>query len=112
MNLIHGEAVTVIRPTTESDELGEPIEGEPIREAVENVIVVPGATVELDASRPNGATVAFTLCFPKGYGRSLKGCSVEVRGRAYEVIGDPQPYTEENTPGYWNLTVEVTRTDG
>lgn len=112
MNLIQGESVTVIRPVIESDELGEPVEGTPEREAVGNIVVAPGATAELDASRPNGVTVAFTLCFPKGYGKSLKGCSVEVRGRAYRVVGDPQPYTEANTPGDWNLTVEVERTDG
>ena len=42
----------------------------------------------------------------------LKGATVNVRGIDYLVVGDPQRYTEENTPGPWNLTCEVTRTDG
>ena len=112
MNLIQGETVTVIRCEVARDELGEPTGERVTREDVQNVVVAPGPTAELDASRPNGVTVAFTLCFPKGYGKSLKGCSVEIRGRAYRVVGDPQPYTEANTPGDWNLTVEVERTDG
>lgn len=112
MSLIQGESVVVVRPSTGRDELGEPIVGEPTREPVGNVVVCPGATADLDASRPAGVTVALTLCFPKTYTGSLKGCKVEVRGDAYEVVGDPEPYTETNTPGDWNLTVEVTRTDG
>ena len=99
MNLIQGEAVTVIRTGRVLDELGEPTYGEDARE-------------DLDASRPEGVTVAYTLCFPKTYAGELKGCAVEVRGERFRVVGDPQRYTEANTPGTWNLTVEVTRTDG
>jgi hypothetical protein len=112
MSLITGESVVVVRRNVSLDELGEPTEGEPDRETVENVVVAPGATSDLDASRPDGIVVAYSLCFPKGYGKSLRGCSVEVRGTEYAVVGDPKEYTEANTPGDWNLTVEVTRTDG
>ena len=62
--------------------------------------------------RPDGTEVAYTLCFPKSFTASLKGCRVNVRGTEYRVIGDPQRYDPENTPGDWNLTVEVGRTDG
>lgn len=112
MNLIQGETVTVIRREVERDELGEPSSERVTRETVGNVVVAPGSTSDLDASRPEGVTVSFTLCFPKFYGGDLRGCSVEVRGTEYSVVGDPQRYTPENTPGDWNLTAEVTRTDG
>lgn len=112
MNLIQGETVTVVRSGDTYDELGEPVSGTPTTETVENVVVAPGATADLDASRPAGVTVDMTLCFPKTYTDALKGCSVIVRGTKYDVVGDPQPYTAANTPGDWNLTVEVTRADG
>lgn len=112
MNLIQGEAVTVIRTEKVLDELGEPMEAEAVAESVTGVVVAPGATADLDASRPEGVTVAYTLCFPKTYAGELKGCAVEVRGERFRVVGDPQRHTEANTPGPWNLTVEVTRTDG
>ena len=115
MNLIQGEAVTVIRTQGVLDDLGEPMEAEGLAdvvEAVADVVVAPGATADLDASRPEGVTVAYTLCFPKTYTGELKGCAVEVRGERFLVVGDPQRYTESNTPTPWNLTVEVTRTDG
>lgn len=112
MNLIQSETVTVIRTEKVLDELGEPMEAEAVAESVTGVVVAPGATADLDASRPEGVTVAYTLCFPKTYTGELKGCAVEVRGERFRVVGDPQRHTEANTPGPWNLTVEVTRTDG
>lgn len=112
MNLIQSETVTVIRTEKVLDELGEPMEAEAVAESVTGVVVAPGATADLDASRPEGVTVAYTLCFPKTYAGELKGCAVEVRGERFRVVGDPQRHTEANTPGPWNCTVEVTRTDG
>ncbi len=110
--LIHGEAVTVTRETVTYDELGEPTATEAVTETVENVVVSPGATSDLDSTRPNGVTVAFTLHFPKTYAGDLKDAVVGVRGTACKVAGDPQRYAERDTPGDWNMTVEVTRTDG
>ena len=43
---------------------------------------------------------------------SLKDATVTVRGTDYKVVGDPKRYSAENTPGPWDLTCEVTRTDG
>ncbi len=110
--LINGEAVTVTRTTVTYDELGEPTYTEAVTETVENVVVSPGATSDLDSTRPNGVTVAFTLCFPKTYAGDLKDAVVGVRGIACKAVGDPQRYAEADTPGEWNMTVEVTRTDG
>lgn len=111
LSLIPTEAVAVIRPTVERDDLGEPVFGEPTREDV-RCVVCPGATSDMDATRPEGVTVAYTLHFPKTYAGSLRGCSVEVRGTRYEVVGDPQRTTDAATPGPFDMAVEVTRADG
>ncbi len=112
IGLISGETIKVSRIKTTLDALGEPVSSETETETVEKVLVSPGATSDLDSSRPNGVTVAYTLCFPKSYAGELKDALVTVRGGAFRVVGDPQRYTGENTPGPWNLTCEVTRTDG
>lgn len=111
-SLIRGEVVAVIRPSAARDELGEPVPGEPAVEVVGNVVVSPGATADLEASRPDGASVAYTLGFPKTFSKPLRGCEVEVRGERLRVVGDPRPYTAANVPGPWNYTAEVTRADG
>lgn len=111
LSLIPTETVTVLRPSVECDDLGEITEGEPTREEV-RCVVCPGATSDMDATRPEGVTVAYTLHFPKTYAGSLRGCSVEVRGTRYDVVGDPQRTTEAATPGPFDMAVEVTRADG
>jgi hypothetical protein len=109
--MIRGTAVTVLRPSAPTvDRLGNEVPGEPVPEVVENVLVVPGATADMEASRPAGVTVALTLHFPKAYAASLRGCSVELAAPwagTYRVIGDPQPYMDDNTPTPWNRPVEV-----
>lgn len=94
------------------DDLGEPTGSYATSEEVA-VLVAPGSTADLDASRPNGAQVALTLHFPKTWsGAPLKGAHITVRGRRYRVVGDPQPYTAANTPGRFNMPVEVEAVDG
>lgn len=111
MNLFQTETVTVVTPNVIFDDLGEPTDGECATQEVD-VLVCPGSASELDATRPNGVEVTYTLHFPKTWTESLRDCSVAVRGETYRVIGDPKPYTAANTPGEWYLPVEVTRTDG
>lgn len=111
LSLIPTEPVVVVRPTVERDDLGEPVEAGASREEV-CCVVCPGATSDMDATRPEGVAVAYTLHFPKTYAGSLRGCSVEVRGEAYDVVGDPQRTTEAATPGPFDMAVEVTRSDG
>lgn len=101
----------MIREAAALDDLGEPIEAGASREEV-RCVVCPGATSDMDATRPDGVTVSYTLHFPKTYAGSLRGCSVEVRGTRYDVVGDPQRTTEAATPGPWNMAVEVARADG
>lgn len=111
ISLIPTEPVVVVRPTEWRDDLGEPTLGGPTREEV-RCVVCPGATSDMDATRHEGVTVAYTLHFPKTYAGSLRGCSVEVRGEAYDVVGDPQRTTDAATPGPFDMAVEVTRADG
>lgn len=82
---------------------------------VDNVLVSPGATADLDASRPEGVTVAYTLHFPKSFSDSLEGCSVTLPAPwtgTYRVIGDPRQYIDANTPTAWHMPVEVERAHG
>ena len=114
--MIHGVKVQVLRPGTPTkDRFNNEIPGEPTCEAVHNVLVSPGSTDELDASRPNGVQVAFTLHFPKTYTKSLEGCSVTLPkpwGGTYRVIGQPHPYIDANTPTAWHMPVEIEAAHG
>lgn len=112
LNLIPGDSVTVLRPVQDgTDSLGCPI-FDAEEEAVGCVLFTPGATADLDASRPEGARVDATFHFPAGYGQRLKGCSIRYRGRVFRVIGDPVPYMEENCPGPYGLAVETEEVHG
>lgn len=109
-SLIQGTQVIVSRPVTiGKDSMGEPIE-EWVSEAVENVLFQPGGgqdvtTYDLDADRPNGVEIAVTFHFPKSYNESLRGCKITYLDKVYRVIGNPQPYMVDNTPGDWNYAV-------
>ena len=111
INLIPDEEVEVIRESASLDDIGEPVAAAEARERV-RCIVCPGPTSDLGAERPNGVRIAYTLHFPKDYEGDLRGCSVEVRGARYNVVGDPQRTTDAATPGNYNMAVEVTRADG
>lgn len=82
---------------------------------VDDVLISPGATADLEASRPEGVQVAYTMHFPKTFTGSLEGCKVELPepySGVYRVIGDPRPYMDENTPTRWNRPAEVESTHG
>ena len=105
------ERVTVLVPNVARDAVGEPSFGEAtVVEA--DVIVCPGSTSDLPEDRPSGVQAAYTLHFPKSWEGSLRGASVVVRGEELSVIGDPKPYTPDNTPGGFNLEVKAARVDG
>ena len=68
MQLISGCAVEVLRRSTGAvDVHGNEVPGEWVSEPVANVLPQPGATSDLEASRPNGVTVSMTFHFPKTY---------------------------------------------
>ena len=114
--MISGTTVEVLRPITgNADRLGNAVVDAWESETVANVLVAPGATADLDASRPEGVTVAFTLHFPKGYTSSLEGCLVELPAPwsgTYRVVGNPRPYMDVNTPTPWHMPVEVEEAHG
>lgn len=114
LGLIRGEQVRIRVPDVliGYDPVGDEIWGTDERD-VENVLVAPGPRADLtDAERPDGVRIVFNLHFPKTFEGSLRGGEIRVRGQWYAVIGDPQPYTPENTPGQWNMPVEVEKVKG
>lgn len=114
--MIRGVSVTVSRPgKAVRDRFGNDVPGTPVTETVAGVVIAPGATDDMEASRPEGVTVAYTLHFPKTYTASLEGCSVTLPAPwagDYRVVGDPRPYMDANTPGEWNRPVEVEEAHG
>lgn len=75
---------------------------------VENVLVAPQSSSDvIDGNRTDGAEVRYKLHFPKTYIGKLDGLRVKVRDEWLHVVGSPRRYTAENTPGRWNMEVEV-----
>lgn len=112
MRLISGTQVTVTRRVPDgTDRYNAPTYATE-EEAVADVLPQPGSAEDLDEGRPEGVRVDMTFHFPKGYGRSLRGCTISYAGRSYRVIGDPQPYLEADTPGPWSMAVETEAVDG
>ncbi|MGP5219497.1 hypothetical protein [Arthrobacter rhombi] len=111
---IEGEPVVVVQREQVGTLPGNTPEYGEVETTVENVLVAPGARDDVsDAARQDGTTVVFNLHFPKTFSGSLRNASIKVRGgEPLAVVGDPRPYTDANTPGDWNLPVEVERVDG
>lgn len=76
-------------------------------QTVSNVLVAPSSSQDLGAERPDGDATVLTFHFPKTYIGSLKGCLIGWKGQWWEVIGDPQPYSKDSTPGVWNRPVQA-----
>lgn len=85
-------------------------------ETVDGVLVVPGAAMEIEAARPEGVVIAYTLHFPKTYVESLEGCIVTLPAPwsgDYRVVGNPGQYMAANTPALpWGMPVEVEAAHG
>lgn len=120
IGLLRGETVTVLTPEHGYDEHMEDVLTWE-REDVENVLVAPGSTSDVDdVARPHGTRSVFTLGFPKTFSRRLRGCRVVVRPvegedearHTYAVIGDPHPNAMANCPTPWWYTAEVEAVDG
>lgn len=109
-SLLRGQPVEVVRANVDYID-GERVESTE-RETVRNVLVSPGATADGAANaRPDADKVAYTLAFPNGYDKSLRGCRVVIDGEEYAVEGDPRP-CRENCPTAWWMKCEVKRLDG
>lgn len=112
--MIDGETVKVHRRIEAGRDPGNnPIYEETVN-TVEDVLVVPGALEDVTgAIRPEGVRILFTLHFPKKFTADLVGSAVSVRGGdPLDVIGHPARYTAANTPGRWNMPVEVGKVEG
>lgn len=81
-------------------------------QTLNNVLVAPSSSQDLGAERPDGDATVMTFHFPKTYIGGLKGCLIGWKGRWWEVIGDPQPYSKESTPGMWNRPVQARLVEG
>ena len=113
MRLLDTTSVTVLRPVDAgTDAYGNPVVSVE-RETVDGVLPEPGGTPSMaEPDREHGVTVDMVFHWPKGYGKPLKGCTIEHAGHAWRVIGDPQPYVGANTPGPFDMTVNTTRGEG
>lgn len=114
--MLRGQTVTVHTPKTYGvDRFNNTVVTAYADSTVNNVLIAPGASSDLEASRPEGVKVAFTLHFPKTFTDSLRDCLVELPAPysgTYRVIGDPQPYQPGNTPTKWHLACEVVEVSG
>ena len=109
-----GERVSVLARSGEQiDEMGILVTEWTTRAVVDDVLVAPSSTTDLDGStRPEGTRTTWVLHFPRTLTGSLRGCRVQVRGRLMEVVGDPQPYSEALTPTRWDRPVYVQEVGG
>lgn len=112
VQLIEGEAVTVLTPAVTFDEHMDEVT-EWASETVEDVLVAPSSTSDADGTaRPHATSVTLRLGFPKTFSASLRGCHVVVRGQEFAVIGDPKPNTLASCPTPWWYTADVEACDG
>ncbi len=78
-----------------------------------DVLAAPASTQDVEGTiRPNGDEIIMDFYIPKTYTASLRGRQIHYQGGIYEVIGDPQPYPEENTPTRWNRVVHARKIEG
>lgn len=112
--MIVGEDVVVIRRERVGTLPGNTPEYLYVSTLVEDVLIDPRPGAEVtDSVRPDGTRAEYVLHFPKAFVGSLRGATVKVRGGdPMAVEGDPQAYTDANTPGRWNRPVSVYRVDG
>ncbi|WP_296012704.1 hypothetical protein [uncultured Adlercreutzia sp.] len=88
--MIRGEAVEVMRFDPSSGWSSEAVAD-----------VLPGAPTT-EGGSSGAAVTSVEFHFPKGWDGPLRGAWLCWRGRTFQVLGDPQPYAEANTPGRWN----------
>lgn len=111
--MIRGRTVTLYAPGAWTvDRFNNTVISQYVSTQIANVLISPGATSDLEAGRPDGVRVDYTVHFPKTFTGSLKDCQIEIDGARYRVIGDPKPYMDENTPTPWHMPCEVVKCDG
>ena len=114
--MIRGVTATVTRPTatTAKDRFGNVVYGT-TTDTVENVLVAPSNTFDLEAARPLGESMTLALHFPKGYDENLEDATITLPAPwlgPWKVSGKPMPYIDENTPTPWHMPVTVEAANG
>lgn len=110
---MRGERVIVLARKKAGVDAGNNPTWAPTRIPVANVLVGPPSGSNAGGARPDGQTVSATLCFPRTYsGPALRNLDIEVRGAKFHVVGDPVPVDGGMKPTAWNMTVDVTRSEG
>jgi len=110
-------AAILMRDWSATDRLGNHVERylDPVPV---DVLVEPGSTDDMDASRPEGMRVDLTLHFPSSWEGDLRGAKVVLGGRwagEYRVVGNPMPYEPQLVPrtfGHLAMRAGVQRYDG
>ena len=103
MDLLHGVSVIVeLASGGATDHHGNVTATYQASQVVDNVLPAPSTTEDLGEGRPDGVSVDMTFHFPKSFTDSLRGARVTYQDTIYEVVGDPQPYLADLTPGDWN----------
>lgn len=106
------EVVTVLRPVIGTDGYGDPYTdwSVPTRTDVQALGVEPRPSAEPVMDARNATTSGFTVYLPPSWD-ILPGDRLEIRGNAYDVIGDAQDW---RSPWGWRpgLIVQTQRTVG
>ena len=111
--MIFGENVLLlVRRSGSIDEFGNEVAEYMPMQTLRNVLVAPYSSQDLGAERPDGDATVMTFHFPKTYIGRLKGCLIGWSAHWWEVIGDPQPYSKDSTPGMWNRPVQARLVEG
>jgi len=116
--MIRGVTVSVeLRDRSARDSFGNDAEAYQPPVDVPDVLVEGGSCSELDATRPEGVKVAYTLRFPKAWTDPMRGARVTLPapfgwGNPYKAVGALTLLIEGNVPGRWNGTLEVEAADG
>lgn len=111
--MIFGENIQLrVRRSESVDEFGNESAEYGWPQTVNNVLVAPSSAQDLGAERPDGDATIMAFHFPKTYIGSLKGCLIGWGDKLWEVIGDPQPYSKDSTPGMWNRPVQARLVEG
>ena len=111
--MIFGENIQLkVRRSEALDEFGNERVAYRSSISVYNVLVAPSSSQDLGAGRPDGDATIMTFHFPKTYTGELKGCLIGWNGSWWEVIGNPQKYAKQSTPGVWNRPVQARLVEG
>lgn len=113
--MIRGLTVTVYSPVDGAKDRFGNVTHTWTSTSVEDVLIAPATTFDLEAARPEGDSSQLALHFPKTYSGSLEHCEIGLPdpwGGRWKVLGDPKPYMAMNTPTRWHMPVTVERADG